>query len=74
MNGTPGGAPGKQPGLDTDNDGVPDDLDPDDDNDGALDGADALAIVTEWAEFRTPDFEDMKARMRQPALDRGRGF
>ena len=28
----------------------------------ALDGADALAIVTEWGEFRTPDFDDMKAR------------
>ena len=41
---------------------------------GALDGADALAIVTEWAEFRTPDFDDMKARMRQPAIFDGRNL
>jgi UDPglucose 6-dehydrogenase len=40
----------------------------------ALDGADALAIVTEWAEFRTPDFDDMKARMRQPAIFDGRNL
>jgi UDPglucose 6-dehydrogenase len=40
----------------------------------ALDGADALAIVTEWAEFRTPDFDEMKARMRQPAIFDGRNL
>ena len=40
----------------------------------ALDGADALAIVTEWAEFRTPDFDDLKARMRQPAIFDGRNL
>ena len=28
----------------------------------ALDGADALVIVTEWKEFRTPDFEAMRRR------------
>ena len=26
----------------------------------ALDGADALAIMTEWGEFRTPDFDEMQ--------------
>ena len=40
----------------------------------ALDGADALAIVTEWAEFRTPDFDEMKARLRQPAVFDGRNL
>ena len=34
----------------------------------ALDGADALAIVTEWKEFRSPDFADLKARLRTPAI------
>ena len=29
----------------------------------ALQGADVLAIVTEWKEFRTPDFEAIKAAM-----------
>jgi UDPglucose 6-dehydrogenase len=28
----------------------------------ALDGADALAIVTEWKEFRSPDFDAIKAK------------
>lgn len=31
----------------------------------ALEGADALAIVTEWLAFRTPDFDRMKSLMRQ---------
>ena len=33
---------------------------------GALEGADALAIVTEWNEFRNPDFEVMR-RLHAPA-------
>jgi UDPglucose 6-dehydrogenase len=40
----------------------------------ALDGADALAIVTEWKEFRSPDFDDMKARLRTPAIFDGRNL
>ena len=32
----------------------------------ALEGADALLIVTEWNEFRRPDFGRMKQLMRQP--------
>src|SRR5262249_39476821 len=32
---------------------------------GALEGADALAIVTEWQEFRRPDFEVMRRLLRQ---------
>ena len=31
-------------------------------------GADALAIVTEWKEFRTPDFEAIKAALRTPVV------
>jgi UDPglucose 6-dehydrogenase len=40
----------------------------------ALDGADALAIVTEWKEFRSPDFADMRARLKTPAVFDGRNL
>ena len=51
----------------------------------ALEGADALVIVTEWKEFRSPDFDTIKAKLRQalifdgrnlydPRLVRGMGF
>jgi UDPglucose 6-dehydrogenase len=38
----------------------------------ALNGADALAVVTEWNEFREPDFARMKRLMRQPVIFDGR--
>jgi UDPglucose 6-dehydrogenase len=38
----------------------------------AADGADALFLVTEWNEFRQPDFELLKRTMRQPVLFDGR--
>jgi len=41
---------------------------------GALDGADALIIVTEWKEFRSPDFEDMKKRLKSPVVFDGRNL
>lgn len=41
---------------------------------GALQGADALVIVTEWNEFRKPDFGLMKNLMRQPVLFDGRNI
>lgn len=41
---------------------------------GALEGADALAIVTEWNEFRNPDFEVMSRLMRQPIIFDGRNL
>jgi UDPglucose 6-dehydrogenase len=41
---------------------------------GALDGADALIIVTEWKEFRSPDFQDMKKRMKSPVVFDGRNL
>ena len=40
----------------------------------ALDGADALAIVTEWKEFRSPDFEAIKARLKTPVIFDGRNL
>ncbi len=41
---------------------------------GALQGADALVIVTEWNEFRKPDFRLMKTLMRQPVIFDGRNI
>jgi UDPglucose 6-dehydrogenase len=40
----------------------------------ALVGADALAIVTEWKEFRSPDFERMRDLMRHPVVFDGRNL
>jgi UDPglucose 6-dehydrogenase len=41
---------------------------------GALEGADGLAIVTEWQEFRRPDFEIMRRLMRDPVVFDGRNL
>ena len=38
----------------------------------ALDGADAMLLLTEWNEFRRPDFERMKDLMKQPIIFDGR--
>ena len=40
----------------------------------ALDGADALVIVTEWKEFRSPDFGEMKRRLKAPLVFDGRNL
>lgn len=40
----------------------------------ALDDADALLIMTEWEEFRNPDFDEMKRRMRSPVIFDGRNL
>ena len=40
----------------------------------ALKGADALAIITEWNEFRRPDFERMKSLMKHPVIFDGRNI
>lgn len=37
-----------------------------------LEGADALAIITEWSVFRTPNFESMRASMKKPVIFDGR--
>jgi UDPglucose 6-dehydrogenase len=41
---------------------------------GAVEGADGLAIVTEWQEFRHPDFDLMRRLMRQPVIFDGRNL
>jgi UDPglucose 6-dehydrogenase len=38
------------------------------------DQADALLIVTEWAEFRNPEFEELKTRMKSPVIFDGRNI
>ena len=38
----------------------------------ALEGADALVLVTEWNEFRQPDFAKVKRLMKQPVIFDGR--
>ena len=40
----------------------------------ALAGADALAIVTEWQEFRSPDFAAIKSRLKTAAIFDGRNL
>jgi UDPglucose 6-dehydrogenase len=40
----------------------------------ALEGADALVIVTEWKEFRSPDFDLIKAKLKQPLIVDGRNL
>jgi UDPglucose 6-dehydrogenase len=40
----------------------------------ALDNADALAIVTEWNEFREPDFVKMRSLLRSPVVFDGRNI
>jgi UDPglucose 6-dehydrogenase len=40
----------------------------------ALSGADALAIVTDWNEYRHPDFARMKAALKRPLIVDGRNL
>jgi UDPglucose 6-dehydrogenase len=40
----------------------------------ALEAADALAVVTEWREFRSPDFAAIKAKLKTPAIFDGRNL
>ena len=40
----------------------------------ALEGCDALAIVTEWREFRSPDFAALKAALAAPVIFDGRNL
>ncbi|NBW95603.1 MAG: UDP-glucose/GDP-mannose dehydrogenase family protein [Planctomycetia bacterium] len=40
----------------------------------ALDGADCLAIVTEWGDFRRPDFDEMARRMNAKVIFDGRNL
>jgi UDPglucose 6-dehydrogenase len=45
-----------------------------DDSWDALAGADALAVVTEWKIFRSPDFERIRVTLREPAIFDGRNL
>jgi UDPglucose 6-dehydrogenase len=38
----------------------------------ALTGCDAMILVTEWKEFRSPDFEEIKKRLKNPVIFDGR--
>ena len=40
----------------------------------ACEGADAIAIVTEWNEFRNPDFDYIKLKMKAPVIFDGRNL
>jgi UDPglucose 6-dehydrogenase len=40
----------------------------------ALGGADALLVLTEWNEFRNPDFDRVKAQMKAPVIFDGRNI
>lgn len=40
----------------------------------ALEGCDALAIVTEWREFRSPDFAALRAKLATPVIFDGRNL
>ncbi len=45
-----------------------------DSQEAALEGADALVVVTEWKEFRNPDFDTIKATLKQPLIFDGRNI
>jgi UDPglucose 6-dehydrogenase len=40
----------------------------------ALEGADALLLVTEWREFRVPDWDQVKKALKQPVVFDGRNI
>ena len=40
----------------------------------ALQGADVLAVVTEWKAFRSPDFARIRAALAEPAIFDGRNL
>lgn len=40
----------------------------------AIEGADALLVITEWNEFRTPDFDKIKSLLKQPVIFDGRNI
>jgi UDPglucose 6-dehydrogenase len=40
----------------------------------ALNGADGLLVLTEWKQYRAPDFEEIKSRLKTPVLFDGRNL
>ncbi len=45
-----------------------------DDPDAAIEGADALVVLTEWNVFWSPDFAEIKERLREPVIFDGRNL
>ena len=45
-----------------------------DDQYNVLDGADALAVVTDWNQFRNPDFDTIKKKLKDPVIFDGRNL
>ena len=41
---------------------------------GLATGADVLALVTEWQEFRSPDFDQLKSLLKHPVIFDGRNI
>jgi UDPglucose 6-dehydrogenase len=54
--------------------GQRDDLELVQDAEAALDGADALVIITEWQEFRSPDFETIRDNLSNAVIFDGRNI
>ncbi len=44
------------------------------DEGAALEGSDALLIVTDWRQFKSPDFERMRRTLKQPVVFDGRNL
>lgn len=40
----------------------------------ALNGADGLIVLTEWKQYRAPDFDEMKSRLKTPLIFDGRNL
>lgn len=51
-----------------------DDLELCENGNDCLEGADALFIVTEWTQFRSPDFEHIKSTLKDPVIFDGRNL
>jgi UDPglucose 6-dehydrogenase len=44
------------------------------DANAALEGADALLVITEWQQFRSPDFDLIRSKLKQPVIFDGRNL
>jgi len=52
--------------------GIP--VDPFENKYDALNGADGLIVLTEWKQYRAPDFEEIKSRLKNPVIFDGRNL
>ncbi|MCB9532172.1 MAG: UDP-glucose/GDP-mannose dehydrogenase family protein [Myxococcales bacterium] len=60
--------------LETGREAVGEDVEYVDSEYAAAEGADALLVVTEWSEYRTPDFPRLKSLLRNPVVFDGRNL